>query len=73
MGLLESWPHGNLFFGGSRAPAVMGDEVVEVVFDSALLEFVKEVGGYGFLEFLFLAIFKGSSVRMVPVGKSVRA
>ena len=71
-----SWgsrPHGKLFFGGTWAPVVTGNEVVEVVFDAAFLEFIEEVGGYGFFKFLFLSIFEGSSVGIIPMGKSVRA
>jgi hypothetical protein len=45
-----SRPHGELFFGGSWAPAVTGNEVVKVVFDSTFFEFVKKVGGYSFFE-----------------------
>ena len=37
------------------------------------LRFIKEVGSYGFFKFLFLSIFEGSSIGIIPMGKSVRA
>ena len=44
-----SRPHRKLVFGGSRAPAVSGDEVVEVLCDPRFLEFLVHFVGDGFL------------------------